>query len=72
MKSFAEMAKRLKNCLSRKAFSVLLAVAGATMVTVGVWTIFAPAGWIVGGAFAFLFEYRVVMDTPNGDEGRAG
>jgi hypothetical protein len=30
----------------------ILMVVGATSISVGAWLIYAPAGWIVGGAFA--------------------
>lgn len=72
MKSFGETVTRLKNLLSRKACAVLLAVIGASMITAGVWTISVPAGWIVGGCFAFLFEYRLDMSTTGGEGGRSG
>jgi hypothetical protein len=72
LKISGETVKRLKNLLSVKALSVLLAIVGASMVTAGVWMISDPAGWIVGGCFAFLFEYRIDMSTTTSGEGRGG
>lgn len=72
MKIFGEIASGLKKFPFRMALPVLLAVGGLSMVTIGVWSVYAPAGWITGGLAALLLEHRVDMTTSTKREGRSG
>ncbi|MFE1024966.1 hypothetical protein ACFW5I_10425 [Streptomyces sp. NPDC058818] len=67
LRSDAFRALAQKVLLLKSALPVLLAVAGLSMVSVGIGMIFAPAGVITGGLSLLLLEQR----TDKGREGRS-
>ncbi|WML79172.1 hypothetical protein [Streptomyces sp. VNUA74] len=67
LQSLAVKTREQKVLLFKSALPVLLAVAGLSMVSVGIGMIFAPAGVITGGLSLLLLEQR----TDKGEEGRS-
>lgn len=49
--------KNLKKT-ARRALTLAISVVGATLVGYGVWMIYAPAGFIVGGAALWILQWN--------------
>lgn len=45
-----------------KALAVAISVAAATLVSFGVWSIYAPAGYVVGGMLIWVLQWSHEQD----------
>ena len=50
----------------RRALTLAISVLGATLVGYGVWMIYAPAGFIVGGALLWVLQWNYGKEGSNG------
>jgi hypothetical protein len=50
----------------RRALTLAISVLGAILVSYGAWSVYAPAGWIVGGGLLWAIQWNY------GDEGSDG
>jgi hypothetical protein len=50
-------ARNLANA-GRKGLTLAISVLGAILVSYGVWTIYAPAGYVVGGALLWTLQWN--------------
>lgn len=57
--------KNLKNA-ARRALTLAISVVGATLVGYGVWMIYAPAGFIVGGFVLWILQWNYGSEGSDG------